>query len=115
MLTDLKNYLSWLNLKNWFSGINLRVGVLIGLSYLAIIFFLIFCRDLFNIIRAVKTMQKQVMVNLALTMTPLKRKGRGERKQAKLGTAENSWETREKVDYTLRAGRASSFFEACKP
>uniref|UniRef100_A0A8U7N744 Retroviral envelope protein GP41-like domain-containing protein n=1 Tax=Corvus moneduloides TaxID=1196302 RepID=A0A8U7N744_CORMO len=70
----LKNDLSWLNPKNWFPGINSGVWVFIGLSCLAMISLLIFCLVLFNIIRAVKSTQKQVMVTLALSMTPIKTK-----------------------------------------
>lgn len=36
VLTNLKNYLTWLNQKHWFSGINLRVWVFIRLSCLAV-------------------------------------------------------------------------------
>uniref|UniRef100_A0A8C3DR18 Uncharacterized protein n=1 Tax=Corvus moneduloides TaxID=1196302 RepID=A0A8C3DR18_CORMO len=70
VLTDLKNDLTWVNPKNWFSGINLQAWVFIGLGCLAVISFLIFCLVLFNIIRAVKGTQKQAMVVLALSMTP---------------------------------------------
>lgn len=109
VLADLKNYLSWLNPKNWFPGMNSRVWT--ELSGNNILFNL--CLVLFNIIRAVKSTQKQVMVTLALSMTPLKTKGGDERQQQSLALQKipGKHERRQITDY-LRRGKASCFFKA---